>query len=239
MDDSTELEQTGFLLQRLQELKAWQKQQEEQLLKEQHFQLEQLINNSSHNEVENSMENVETDDDTTIDQDLSSLHSEVMPSIQSLPSWASRSSSSLAAAAKDLEDKPIVHDGKTFEELLEVKLNIEEVQNSPDFATAQSGTNEEEAGGSATKKLPFLRKGSGLAKYGGPKKLANTPKRFKRSTSQTKLSQEKPRLKTSQSCPNVQDAKKPPPPVTKKTTLKLNPKPALLSKVSCVQNIIF
>merc|ERR1712029_777430 len=116
---STELEQTGFLIQRPQELKAWQKQQEEQLLKDQHFQLEQLINNSAE-----TMDNVETDDDTTIDQYLSSLHSEAMPSIQSLPSWASRSSSSLA---KDLEDKPIVHDGKMFQELLEEKLNIEEV----------------------------------------------------------------------------------------------------------------
>ena len=224
MDDSTELEQTGFLLQRLQELKAWQKQQEEQLLKDQHFQLEQLINNSAE-----TMDNVETDDDTTIDQDLSSLHSEAMPSIQSLPSWASRSSSSLA---KDLEDKPIVHDGKTFQELLEEKLNIEEVQNSPEFAVAaQSGSGPNEDG--SAKRLPFLRKGSGLAKYGGPKRLANTPKRFKRSTSQTKLGGEEnqPRLKSSQSCPNVQDAKKPP--VTKKTTLKLNPKPALVSKVCC------
>ena len=85
MDDSSDLEQTGFLLQRLQELKEWQKQQEEQLLKEQHFQLEQLINDTG-----DTMENTnESDDDTTIDQDLSSLHSEAVP----MPSWTSQDSS--------------------------------------------------------------------------------------------------------------------------------------------------
>ena len=96
-------------------------------------------------------------------------------------------------------------------------MTIEDRQNSPDFAMVpQPGTNPE------NKKLPFLRKGSGLAKYGGPNKLANTPKRFKRSTSQTKLSQDRPKMRSSQSMPNVQDAKKAP--VKKPTTLKLIPK---------------
>ena len=109
---------------------------------------------------------------------------------------------------------------------MEEKLNIEEVQNSPDFATA-APTNNPDSG----KKLPFLRKGSGLAKYGGPKKLANTPKRFKRSTSQTKISQEKPKMmKTSQSMPNVQDAKKAP--MKKSTTLKLIPNQKSATKVN-------
>ena len=87
MDDSSDLEQTGFLLQRLQELKEWQKQQEEQLLKEQNFQLEQLIINTTGDTMENTTE--QSDDDTTIDQDLSSLHSEAVP----MPSWTSQDSS--------------------------------------------------------------------------------------------------------------------------------------------------
>ena len=37
MDETADLENTGFLLQRLQELKNWQRQQEENLLKEQEF----------------------------------------------------------------------------------------------------------------------------------------------------------------------------------------------------------
>ena len=89
MDES--LENTGFLLQRLQELKNWQKQQEENLLKEQQIQLEQLMQN-------NQVDFDDQEDDTTIDQDLSSLNSEVAN--QSLPSWASRSSSSMGNAAR-------------------------------------------------------------------------------------------------------------------------------------------
>ena len=41
MDDSSDLDHnhTGFLLQKIQELKEWQKIQEEQLLKDQQFQV--------------------------------------------------------------------------------------------------------------------------------------------------------------------------------------------------------
>lgn len=91
MDETADLENTGFLLQRLQELKNWQRQQEENLLKEQEFKLAQVVNAQQQAAVTNN----EDDDDTTIDQDLSSLNSEI---VQSLPSWASRSSSSMGAA---------------------------------------------------------------------------------------------------------------------------------------------
>ena len=45
MDDSTEAEadRTGFLLQRLQELKAWQHEQEQNLIHEQELQLDRLV----------------------------------------------------------------------------------------------------------------------------------------------------------------------------------------------------
>ena len=97
MDETGDLENTGFLLQKLQELKNWQKLQEDQLMKEQQFQLDQLLRENKQvidNTIEavdigdNNVDEDDDDDDTTIDQDLSSLHSEV---IQSLPSWASRS----------------------------------------------------------------------------------------------------------------------------------------------------
>ena len=59
MDESTELDNTGFLLQRLQELKLWQKQQEEKLLHEQELQMDQFLQKT----VE---EPLTDDDDTTI-----------------------------------------------------------------------------------------------------------------------------------------------------------------------------
>ena len=59
MDESTELDNTGFLLQRLQELKLWQKQQEEKLLHEQELQMDQFLQKT----VE---EPFTDDDDTTI-----------------------------------------------------------------------------------------------------------------------------------------------------------------------------
>ena len=95
MDETNNLENTGFLLQRLQELKNWQKQQEEQLLKEQQLQLDQLLHENRHilEEADVNYNNdggEDIDDDTTIDQDLSSLQSEA---IQSLPSWATGSRS--------------------------------------------------------------------------------------------------------------------------------------------------
>ncbi len=45
MDDSAEAEadRTGFLLQRLQELKAWQHEQEQNLLREQDLQIDRLV----------------------------------------------------------------------------------------------------------------------------------------------------------------------------------------------------
>ena len=97
MDETGDLENTGFLLQKLQQLKNWQKLQEDQLMQEQQFQLDQLLRGNQQViddtieavEIENdNIDENDDDDDTTIDQDLSSLHSEA---IQSLPSWASRS----------------------------------------------------------------------------------------------------------------------------------------------------
>ena len=120
MDESGELDHTGFLLQRLQELKNWQKQQEEQLLKEQDYQMDQLFNSKDNVDGDD-----DDDDDTTIDQDLSSLHSEVN---QSLPSWASRSSSSMRhnSSHNNPDEKPIVPVAKTFEELLQENLEKEQ-----------------------------------------------------------------------------------------------------------------
>ena len=122
MDGSNaELENSGFLLHKLQELKNWQKQQEEQLLKEQQFQLDLLKQGAaSNNNVGDDEDDIE--DDTTIDQDLSSLHSEVV-----LPSWASHNSSSsndnhAETAHHIVDDLPILPRTKTFEQMLEENL---------------------------------------------------------------------------------------------------------------------
>ena len=62
MDESTEHNNTVFLLQRLQELKIWQKQQEEKLLHDQEFQMAELLQKSAEEDV-----GLPTDDeDTTI-----------------------------------------------------------------------------------------------------------------------------------------------------------------------------
>ena len=58
MDESTELEHTGFLLQKLQELKLWQQQQEAKLLQVHDFEMDQILQKST--------EDPPTDDDTTI-----------------------------------------------------------------------------------------------------------------------------------------------------------------------------
>ena len=89
MDETDEnLENTGFLLQKLQELKDWQKYQEEQLLKTQNLHLNEMFNkvslesgqNMKNSDAKNEHleENDSENDDTTIDQDLSSLHSEMV-----------------------------------------------------------------------------------------------------------------------------------------------------------------
>lgn len=66
-DEGNGLDHTGVLLQRLHELKAWQKEQEMRLLKEQKEQMEQLKKMAS--------QGAEESDDATIDQDVSSLTS--------------------------------------------------------------------------------------------------------------------------------------------------------------------
>ena len=103
-----------------------------------------------------------------LDPDLSSLHSEINQD-PSLPSWASRSSSSLKLQNEDDPiDKPIIPSAKTFEQLLEEKLEQDNIERKePDSKDPK----------------PFLRRGSGLVRYGGvggPKSL--TPK-LKRSQS--------------------------------------------------------
>jgi len=169
MDESTEHNKTVFLLQRLQELKIWQKQQEEKLLHDQEFQMAELLQKSAEEDV-----GLPTDDeDTTIDPDLSSLHSEINQD-PSLPSWASRSSSSLKLQNDDdPTDKPIIPSAKTFEQLIEEKLVDSPIHHEPQT--------QKEFDPKAPK--PFLRRGSGLVRYGGvggPKSL--TPK-LKRSQS--------------------------------------------------------
>ena len=52
LDES--LDQTGFLLQRLQELQAWQQEQEIQLLREQEQQIGRLVN-SNHQVLHNQI----------------------------------------------------------------------------------------------------------------------------------------------------------------------------------------
>ena len=79
-------DQTGFLLQRLQELKAWQQEQEDRLLKEQEDQIEQLyletnegtanVNYILRQNLLHKPEKPEIrydDDDDTTDQDISSI----------------------------------------------------------------------------------------------------------------------------------------------------------------------
>ena len=62
MDESTDPNNTVFLLQRLQELKNWQKQQEEKLLQDQEFQMAEFLQKSPEEDV-----GLPTDDeDTTI-----------------------------------------------------------------------------------------------------------------------------------------------------------------------------
>ncbi len=161
MDDTgADLENTAFLLQRLQELKNWQKQQEEQLLKDQQFQLDQIFRQKEAYkreayEIQDANEEEDQEDDTTIDQDLSSLHSEIV-----LPSWASRSSSSLERNREEeqIEDLVIVPSTKTFEQMLEEKLTIEQTQEQTPTEFAK--TNEDTGS-----PKPFLRRGSGLARY--------------------------------------------------------------------------
>ncbi len=64
---SSTMDQTGFLLQRLQDLKRWQKEQEMRLLRDQQKQMADLQRGGS---TEDS-----PDEDATIDQDVSSLTS--------------------------------------------------------------------------------------------------------------------------------------------------------------------
>ncbi len=171
------------------------------------------------------------DDDTTIDQDLSSLHSEIHddPSEQ-LPSWASRthfngsSHSEATQKRRSIDDQPIVPKAKTFEELLEQQLVFEggdEVREDEDGDENAKGESPAFVRRNQEPK-PFLRRGSGLARYGGvgaPKKL--TPKSLRRSQSQsgskTSLnriddnnkgatyagSTSSSRLKSSKSCPKL------------------------------------
>lgn len=194
MEDS--LDQTGFLLQRLRELQAWQQEQEIKLLQEQEQQLGQLCEGSHHYNT-NDIGSCSEDDDTTIGQDLSSLTSleeyprEVVPSAecesdtprsdvgaelesQSLPSWASREDISYQAkVGKSPEDRPILPTKKNFDELLAERLGTE--------ARMEPTRESRRENDSSPTKKSFLRKGSGLARFGG---VGAPPKRMKRSRSQ-------------------------------------------------------
>lgn len=165
-DAADSLDRTGFLLQRLQELKAWQREQEENLLREQELQMDRLV-------VDPDYDN-EEEDDTTIDQDLSSLASvEAGPlnDDEQVPSWASRSGTSLEVDNHD--EQPIVAKCQTFEQLLAQHDLDDGEKRQQDKAFVKA--------------KPFLRRGSGLARYGGvgggPKKLT-TPKMLRRCNSQ-------------------------------------------------------
>jgi hypothetical protein len=207
MDSNPDLDHTGFLLQRLQELKAWQREQEENLLREQDQQMEQLVLTKSPGD------NDESDDDTTIDQDLSSLHSDVIQEEQ-LPSWASHSSSSMRMEDKrpSIDEQPIVPSAKTFEQMLEEQLQTTPgVHQDKDLVFIRRQADPSQA-------KSFLRRGSGLARYGGALKKS-TPQNLRRSKStggsKSSLNSSlepksrlpvREKLKTSMSCPNVRGA---------------------------------
>jgi len=227
------LNQTGFLLQRLQDLKRWQAEQEERLLREQRLQMEDLkrqtadVGGKDEGEpvwnreepaltvaVEDSL-----DDDPTIDQEISSLTSyEELPKSTSdayyssafeeeedatprpprlandaaVPSWASRTESATtqeaktvvaAARSKNLADNPderVVGNAKSFEQMLAEQLGLDQDQVKREGEPAPQRSGERQA-------RAFLRKGSGLARFGGVGGVAVTPvalRRMKRSKSQ-------------------------------------------------------
>ncbi|XP_059090439.1 centromere protein J-like [Tigriopus californicus] len=243
------MDQTGFLLQRLQELKEWQKEQEMKLLRDQQKQMQQLVDQES------------LDDDTTIDQDFSSLNSyaatpQPQPDIlqqyysssfespdedeepegqdvgqrsiskldSSMPSWAQTESGHEPRTIKsnprtpNIEEIPIVNPKKTFEELLAEKLGSEDavspaLQDVPKVEQVPHGS-------PRTRSKTFLRKGSGLARYGG---VGSPPKAFKRSRSTNSVTPKgdsNPRLKSSKSCSKLDTGRKVTPGSAKKTPPK-------------------
>jgi hypothetical protein len=256
--DESSLNQTGFLLQRLQDLKRWQQEQEKRLLRDQQLQMEQLKKEVAHGDAQRGSavkaghlaDDDEDDDDPTIDQDVSSLTSyEELPASTDtfyssafdeddgdlgtpqpllneppIPSWASRADTTAtpktvvqvaSAAAKTTtvstnpDDRP-VGNKKTFEELLAEQLGIDaqdvrQVELTPPQAPVQHETS-----GSGQSKA-FLRKGSGLARFGGVGGVAVTPittrRAMTRSKSQSSVrakgsanGQTRRRLSTSTSC---------------------------------------
>ena len=118
---------------------------------------------------------------------------------------------------------------KSFDELLEEKLQLENEQPKTPGLEFEFAANPKSRSDSTK---PFLKRGSGLARYGGvgaPKNLA-TPK-LRRSTSNVSRKQNNDNagdkqtrlIKTSTSAPNAGNipTKKP---MTRKTSLKLKPK---------------
>ena len=219
-----------FLLQRLQELKAWQFEQEQRLLREQEHQMDTIYLAS---QTEDRPD--EDDNASTIDQDISSLASFVdVPDPSAPPAWAQAPSPAQSESvvtvngAKAAHDEvPIANKPKTFEELLDeqLKANDDAVQTPETVPSRQTSSAK-----------AFLRRGSGLARYGGVsgspnglvrRRIHSSGKLQTRARSQTSLNKTPSTpssMKTSASCSKL-NAKQPLKPVLKKESLKLKPKP--------------
>ncbi len=118
-----------------------------------------------------------------------------------LSSAASASASASASAGRrrrrgeeetnnELDERP-VGNSKSFEQLLAEQLgcDVGALKDEPAFErTAKVQQQEEGGGGGARPKRTFLRKGSGLARYGGVGGAGGTPKALSRSRSQGNVS---------------------------------------------------
>jgi len=223
--DESSLNQTGFLLQRLQDLKRWQQEQETRLLREQQKEMDKLkkqVVADQHRHLKDDDGGDDDDDDPTIDQDASSLtsyeelpgHSDAYYSSTfdeeddedepepprllihnqpAIPSWASRTDTATTslktvvkatkAATGNLDEQP-VGNKKTFEQLLaeQLGLDTEEIKQTETLAPADATTTR-----SADRPArAFLRKGSGLARYGGLTPVTSR-RAIKRSKSQSNV----------------------------------------------------
>ena len=215
-DDDEGLDKTAVLLRRLNELKTWQREQEDRLrMGDQQEEEQEVVSESD----------IGNDDDATLDQDLSSLvsfeeHPDVpTPAASSqppplpaanLPTWALGTppqparhpvdASSTPRSQQWLDEVPIKAP-KRFEEILAEHIGEEE-------AAAASSIKEQQP-----KKMtpngtkPFLRKGTGLARYGS---LGSGKKRLSRSKSQhlpRGLQEPQKSLKLSSSCSKLNTLK--------------------------------
>jgi len=201
-----------FLLQRLQELKAWQAEQEERLLREQEDQMDQLYMATAGVQPGSNVQDLvvarnvappgggpknqpvmDNDDASTIDQDISSLADDndvgEVRSLPPPPAWAQGEESSppkpvnngsptppvAKTPTNHPDDIPIKAGNqanmRTFEELLsqELRVNRDAVKTPEVEAQPAEPSPPLIAARQTSSAKPFLRRGSGLARYGGVK----------------------------------------------------------------------